>query len=175
MSGVSLEVPARNNVEIGAIAAQIRQAFRWTDDKFPIVEAVELGLPQIWSDFEFQVAEYRDMPGEHGLTYPDEKRIVIREDVYEGALAGQGRDRFTVAHELGHLLMHSGLGLARHVRKGDVPAYRDSEWQANSFAGALLVPRAAVVPGRSAQQVAERCGVSCDAAGVMMRKYAQQK
>ena len=35
-----------------------------------------------------------------------ENCIKIREDVYERAIKGYGRDRFTLAHELGHFLMH---------------------------------------------------------------------
>lgn len=171
MSGVSLDVPGRSTAQIGEIAAQVRGSFRWVADRFPIVQVLEFGIPTLWPDYTFEVFEVAEMPGEHGLTYPDEKRVVIRQDVYEGALAGNGRDRFTCAHELGHLLMHANLGFARHVRRGDVPAYRDSEWQANTFAGALLIPKEAVSRGETPHSVSERFGVSLDAASVTLKKY----
>jgi len=44
------------------------------------------------------------------------------------------RDRFTVAHELGHLLLHTNRPVANP---------KDAEREANRFAGALLVSRAA--------------------------------
>lgn len=46
------------------------------------------------------------MGAKHGETIPSENRIRIREDVYERACNGYGRDRLTMAHELGHLLLH---------------------------------------------------------------------
>jgi Zn-dependent peptidase ImmA (M78 family) len=44
---------------------------------------------------------------------PQDSLIILREDVYEGAHAGNGRDRMTVAHEIGHLLMHKNIAFAR--------------------------------------------------------------
>ena len=36
-------------------------------------------------------------------------QIVVRESVYLGAANRNGRDRMTMAHELGHLVMHAGV------------------------------------------------------------------
>jgi len=60
------------------------------------------------------------------------------------------RDRFTVAHELGHLCMHyeplvEELGenvvmrATRDKREGD-PAHERAEWEANWFAAGFLMP-----------------------------------
>ncbi|GLQ93478.1 ImmA/IrrE family metallo-endopeptidase [Dyella acidisoli] len=171
MSGVCLDVPGRSNASLMDLAQSVRQSLRWEKPYFPIAQFMELGLPTLWPDYEFQVVERQMMPSEHGLTYPDKRLVLIREDVYEGALRGAGRDRFTMAHELGHLLLHTNVGMARHVQKGTIPAYRDSEWQANAFAGALLIPRFAVNDGPTIDQIMERCGVSRDAAEVQMKKY----
>ena len=48
------------------------------------------------------------------------------------------RDRFTVAHELGHLFLHhrEGMGVARYNRSGTDLA----EVEANWFAAAFLMP-----------------------------------
>ncbi|MBW4789154.1 ImmA/IrrE family metallo-endopeptidase [Alcaligenes faecalis subsp. faecalis] len=53
--------------------------------------------------------------------------IIVRNDVKESAC----RQRFDIAHELGHFVMHEGL----------ITGDRTTESQANRFAGALLVPR----------------------------------
>ena len=43
------------------------------------------------------------------------------------------RKRFTIAHELGHLLMHS-------INNPAIPDHRDKEFEANRFAGEFLMP-----------------------------------
>lgn len=54
----------------------------------------------------------------HGITYPDRNEIQIRQDVYDRAIAGSGRDRLTLAHELGHLLFHEKQNIS-YARVGD--------------------------------------------------------
>jgi hypothetical protein len=171
MSGVCLEVPPLSAAAIARMASEVRQGFGLVEDCLPIVSVLEFGLATIWPEYTFEVADITEMPGEEGLTYPDEKRIVLREDVYERAIEGNGRARFTCAHELGHLLMHANLGFARHIERGSIPAYRDSEWQANTFAGELLIPRGSVAPGDKVFEVASRFGVSLEAAEVTLKRY----
>jgi predicted transcriptional regulator len=60
------------------------------------------------------------------------------------------RDRFTIAHELGHLFLHlqkvkeadpnATMRATRHVNKNDAEQQR-AEWEANWFAAQLLMPR----------------------------------
>jgi Zn-dependent peptidase ImmA (M78 family) len=115
------------------------------------------------------------MGDQHGLTRPELKEMWIREDVYEGARRGVGRDRFTIAHELGHYLLHNEPGLARTMNpKGSLPAFKCSEWQANSFAGALLIPTDVAQALKNAHAIAETCGVSVDAAGVQLKVLRQK-
>ena len=49
------------------------------------------------------------------------------------------RDNFTIAHEIGHYILHSNLGqrTATFTRYGS----NQLEWEANWFAAALLMPR----------------------------------
>lgn len=77
------------------------------------------------------------------------------------------RQRFTVAHELGHLLLgHSGPLVNREPRPGDSPVER----AANAFAADLLSP-ACVLRGLgvdSAPQIARLCDLSPQAAAFRM-------
>lgn len=59
-------------------------------------------------------------------------------DIYLSTFTGPLRDRFTLAHELGHYFLHSGQGenLIRATRKGS----GQLEWEANWFAASLLMP-----------------------------------
>ena len=60
--------------------------------------------------------------------------------VFERACNGYGRDRLTMAHELGHLLLHRVESITLAREDGDISPYKDPEWQANAFAGELLAP-----------------------------------
>jgi predicted transcriptional regulator len=59
-------------------------------------------------------------------------------DLYLSTFTGPLRDRFTIAHELGHYFVHSNQGERpiRASRKGS----GQLEWEANWFAAALLMP-----------------------------------
>jgi len=54
------------------------------------------------------------------------------------AFTGAERDRFTIAHELGHFVLHSGEG-AKCIRASRFGSDR-VEWEANWFAAAFLMP-----------------------------------
>ncbi|MCC7491681.1 MAG: ImmA/IrrE family metallo-endopeptidase [Fimbriimonadaceae bacterium] len=80
------------------------------------------------------------------------------------------RDRFTIAHELGHYFLHANQGerTGKAARSG---MDERVEWEANWFAGELLMPRAAYAEaykehGGDLKPVAARFGVSVDAARV---------
>lgn len=69
--------------------------------------------------------------------------------IYLSPLTSLERDRFTIAHELGHLLMHFPLvkksnpsAVMRATRYIDEhsPTQQRAEWEANWFAAALLMP-----------------------------------
>jgi len=124
-------------------------------------------MPNAFSGFNMEVAEREDMGINHGLTIPAENVIRLRIDVYHGAAEGKGRDRFTAAHELGHYLMHRNVPIQFHrTENGRLPAFKDSEWQANTFAGGLLMPIDKMVRCKSLEEVMERFEVSWDAARV---------
>lgn len=102
--------------------------------------------------------------------------MYIREDVYENANNGQGRDRFTIAHELGHLILQHNHILARTSSLMTHKPYEDSEWQADNFAAEFLMPYGFVKNCHNfvktddalmeISYIAETCKVSFDAASI---------
>ena len=82
---------------------------------FDIVKFLDVTLPKIDPEFNLVIEDKESMGDCHGLTYPDKNEIHIREDVYNRALEGSGRDRLTMAHELFHVLQHekSNISYAR--------------------------------------------------------------
>ena len=74
---------------------------------FDIMHFLEVTLPRVDEDFSLVVKTKEEMGECHGLTFPERNEIQIREDVYQRACDGSGRDRLTMAHELFHLLQHT--------------------------------------------------------------------
>lgn len=156
--------------KIRALANTLRNVLDLRNETFfPVVEFLELGMPQIFESFSYEVVPTEVM-SEYGVTYPKKNKICLREDVYERAISGVGRDRFTVAHEIGHYVLHKpgSLSLARTDVVKEIPAYRKPEWQANTFAGELLAPPH-IISGLSAKEVALCCGVSIEVARIQLK------
>lgn len=137
---------------------------------FPVLPFLENILPILIPDFQFEVLPEEEMGNKHGETYPSKNLIRIREDVYLGAADGHGRDRLTIAHEIGHLFMHENdsIALCRLAPNEKLKPYEDPEWQANAFGGELLAS-SYLIRGKSIQEVSEQCGVSWDAAEIQLK------
>ncbi len=89
--------------------------------------------------------------------------ILMREEFYAALFdrsSNTVRARSTLGHELGHAVLHAAEVRAGRLRphsfalrrapRHQLKPFRDSEWQAHSFAGALLLPRPALA----------RCGIT---------------
>lgn len=137
---------------------------------FPVVHFLENILPILIPEFQLEITPQREMGNKHGETYPSRNLIRIREDVYLGAVAGYGRDRLTIAHEIGHLFMHEddSIALCKLAPNEKLRPYEDPEWQANAFGGELLAS-GYLIKGMSVADVSEKCGVSLEAARVQLR------
>lgn len=132
---------------------------------FPIVPFIEWCLPQLEMDYE--IVPVAEMKNAYGITHTGKGIMRIREDVYEGAIAGNPRDRFTLCHELGHFLLHTPDRVS--FARGEVPAYMDAEWQANTFAAELMAPYE-LIRGMCVNEIMEKCGMSFKAATIQYTK-----
>ncbi|GHU74107.1 hypothetical protein FACS1894188_01370 [Clostridia bacterium] len=132
---------------------------------FPIVAFLELVMPKIYDKFYYEIVPVEEMPAnKHAETDVVNHCIRIREDVYNGAVNGNGRDRMTIAHEIAHyiLIVVCGVKFARIF--GDSPiTYQDPEWQAKALAGEILCP-AHLIKDMDIYDVASGCEVSFQAA-----------
>jgi transcriptional regulator with XRE-family HTH domain len=164
-------VSPRSKTLLWSYAAKINAIFRPEGTSaFPIVDVLEMSMPRVFRDYFLEVRSKEEMEQNEGFVPIGGASICLREDVYENACKGQPRARFTACHELGHYLMHREIGLAR-VRNIDEKIYRDSEWQADEFAGALLMPRSLVDGTLTRSQAAEKFQMSDAAVEHMFRKY----
>lgn len=162
------KAPAMSWGQVDAAADSVRQSFRLTDvPYFPVVDIVEKLLANRFEEISFEICTHKEMDGAEGLTCPRGKFIRIRGDVYDEACTGGVRARFTFAHELGHLLLHTDAEkpLARALSAERLKPFRSAEKQANRFASTLLMPAGHISPLDSPEALMERFGVSRTAAG----------
>ena len=165
-------VPPASKRDIKRLASTIRKKFGLEYVAFfPVVEMIEVALPMFDSQFNFEIVEDCEFGLDAANYNPQQNLMRIRQSVYDGACAGNGRDRFTLAHELGHYFMHKDvdLALSRIDTKYTVPAYCNSEWQANTFASALLMPDH-IIKDMQPNQIAKICGTSLSAADIAYKK-----
>lgn len=138
---------------------------------FPILTFLEIFLPQIIADFCYEIVPVSEMPDKYGETFPMQNLIRIREDIYYNAVAGDGFARFTICHECGHLLLidWDTISLCRAQNNEGLKTYEDPEWQANCFAGELLVYYP-LAKDMSVEEIKENFGVTGAAAAVQKSK-----
>lgn len=131
----------------------------------PIVELLDI-LAKVLKEFSYEIVPDDALPpGTHAETDIRTGHITIKESVYERACDGEGRDRMTIAHEIGHFLTLCvcGFKLQRNFSKQKVKRFNDPEWHAKCFAGEFLVPYH-LTGNMTAEEIVNACGVSFDAA-----------
>lgn len=125
-----------------------------------VLKILERALPIL--GIQYEIID-KDSMVEEGRTFPEKNMIHIREDVYEGARNGNGRDRFTIMHEIAHAILHNGQNVS-FARGGKyIPPYEDPEWQADAFTGEFLMP-SYIIRYMNPEEISVKCGVSITAA-----------
>jgi transcriptional regulator with XRE-family HTH domain len=164
-------VPPLSTKKIREFAEQVRSVFVNDDQiEFPIMDIMEFRLSSIFDGFYIDVRDPEYMGDLEGQMIAGEVGIALREDVYSGAWSGNRRDRFTVCHELAHFLMHRAVTVARARDDGD-KIFCDSEWQADTFAGTLLMSPRHLVLFDGPDHAANLCNINRAAATTMWSKY----
>ena len=139
-----------------------------------------------------------ELNGSEGYAKYDGDRRVIEilasPETYDWLENGHPRGGFFVAHELGHCLLHTDqlvrlaqmpktrqAALHRGGQEVGHEVYQDTEWQANAFAGALLMPARGLrileqEHGELSEDiVTEHFHVSSEAAGYRLELYDDRK
>ncbi len=155
-----------SRLTIRKIAWEVREIIGCVQQEFfPIVRFIEWVLcnPNNEYGMEFEIAEPWEMQNTYGTTNTGKNKMIIRSDVYDRAVQGSARDRFTLCHELGHFILHQPGSIS--YARGNVPAYRNPEWQANTFAAELMAP-VELVKNMSIEEMMEKCEISYQAAEI---------
>lgn len=140
----------------------------------PIVELFEALASEGF--FNFEIVEEAEMPSAYAETLYRDKVIRLREDIYDMAVANIPFGRSTIAHELLHFFKHRNEEVVFLRSVDDIKSrrtYEDPEWQANCFAGELLVPKE-LVQGMTVEEVMDKCKVSREMATIQLRHYEEE-
>jgi hypothetical protein len=147
-----------------------------------VIRIVENIVPEHFDDFVLIVLEKGSVPPQEGLsdtyykrmlsdfrkneavTYFDPLRTYVSEELYWQCVSWEPRSRFTIAHELGHLIYHGGLPKARGRTAVYIRPFESTEWHANAFARKFLMPGPLLVKTTEASELVEKCGVTDAAA-----------
>ena len=135
--------------------------------EFPVVKFMECLLEKF--EYTYEICSEEELPKDYARTIPSEKILQVREDVYMKAVNGNGRHIFTIAHEIGHVILHDfeTVSFARADEK--IKVYEDPEWQANTFAGELIAP-ADVLEDLSIDEIVEKYNCSIQVALIQKKQ-----
>jgi Zn-dependent peptidase ImmA (M78 family) len=117
--------------------------------------------------------------------------VLASESTYHRLEQGHPRSAYFVGHELGHCVLHTeqlvrlaqmptNQQTAFHRGRADHKPYEDTEWQANAFSSALLMParglaRLEAGGNLTTEEIGRRFRVSAEAAGYRLTIYQGRK
>ena len=171
MVETTFKVEPKSRNDLRKTAKFIREKLKIKSPFFPIVEILD-SLTILDKTFNYAIEDDSEFePGEHAYWEPVERTMHIRESVYNGACEGKGRDRMTIAHEVGHYILHTDQypKKCRSISSSSIRAFESSEWQAKAFAAELLIPADIIDSSCSPEEIAEQCGVSLEAAILQLK------
>ena len=167
-------VKPKSRKDVERKACEIRELLQIAGDALyiDVLTILEFRLPSLFDDgVTFSVPDewYR----EEEAYYDRQKNVIfIRSDVYDKAVTGDGRARFTIMHEIAHYILFKIWGVPYTIALGSIAAISDAtlksmdpEWQADTFAGAFLCKKDLVYL-LEAEEIEIRCGVSKTASEV---------
>ncbi len=184
MSGVDYIVPSRN---AGNIAAEIELLRPNIQTEFgcqvDIVGFIEFLVKNGIYGREIRV-EFFNAPDDAELwelayvrMTDDKLFLYCDEQLWFDAKAGDPDARYMLAHEAGHLVLHTNKSMTRHfskVKAQVVEAHEEdrSEWQANQFAEMFLVPPSRRLTCMSMVQISTKYGVPKNIAELAQKRSA---
>lgn len=172
---LTMMVTARRSDEIRSIAHQYKDKFGLGHVRaVPIVELLEV-LPKFTGEqFDYEICSANEFGyGVEAVTYPDHMLMRISQKVYDAACTNDGRSRFTLAHELGHLILHRNQPPS-FARATNFPIYCDCEWQSDEFGGYFMIDDRLIHPTMTVNDIMTEFCVTRSAAEVAYCKYKKR-
>lgn len=134
------------------------------------IQELPIKIVKLCKTLGIQVKSYESTDGNDGYCkmYPNEPFIFVN------TLCSKNRQRFTVAHELGHIVLgHVG----KYTLVNREPSANDNpiEAEANVFASRLLAPACVLheIGVKSPQEISELCGISLQSAQIRFQRFLE--
>jgi Zn-dependent peptidase ImmA (M78 family) len=167
-----MSIHRRTFTEIEEVARRLRDQL---DDHLECPDVISMfdGLKEIYPGLRLVRVLDEDLPEREAKTDCYAKTITARESVFYACLKGEPRARMTIAHEIGHIALgHSGTRHRQNISIGtrDEKREENEAWQ---FARVFLAPTYLAVACRSADEIAEKLGLSGEAADVRFAQVAE--
>lgn len=130
----------------------------------------------------YKVVPDRELGDHDGRTDfgPGVVTITVKKSVHDRAFWGDGRARMTLAHELGHAVMHGGQAKFRGAGTTGMTglsasnAFESAEHQAKVFAAAFLVDDEVAAGLHSPDEIATEFLVSVEAAEICFERISER-
>lgn len=153
-------VQRRSERQIERLAKMVRQELGvGPSDRIAMQPVLDFALDDMVEDAYLAIENDVEMGGAEGRTDWHRPVITLSRATYARLEKADDRARMTAAHELGHLLMHTQQPVFYYRTKAR-DYHVDPEWQANYFAGALLMPVEAFRKMKTVRQARKAFGVS---------------
>lgn len=173
-------VKGRSDSEIRNLAKRAREFFGVVKDRRIDVLAC-LERKSIWTvngikRLIFQVRTDAEMGTADGITCHerDVVTIAIKKSVRDAAYLGDGRARNTVAHELGHAVIHNSSAMPRlaigNVTPNWIRPFESAEHQVKIFAPAFLINDAIAETLSGAEEISIEFGISYESARIFFEE-----
>lgn len=126
-----------------------------------------VSLSRICKDLGIAILDNKNanelQPGENGIAVMQKDKWYI---IFDGTDI-YGKQRFTIAHELGHILMGHEMKNGYYTRRDNIAKPAD-ETEADIFASRLLAPACVLwgINAQTAEQISEVCSISHTAAKI---------
>jgi len=179
-------VPKRSNKEIRAEALSAKKFYE-TEKRRPvnIIRCLQSGKiltrrgrrKLVYNVVDDELMSNRD--GKTDFT-ADTVIISVTRSVHQKALWGDGRARMTLAHELGHGVMHCGAtlfrssGAAGSTELSRTSAWESAEHQAKVFASAFLIDDKVAATLSSPEEISTEFLVSLEAAEICYERLMEE-
>lgn len=170
-------VQPRSIVDIRQCAKEIREIFEFPDGPIDLGYFLEhLFLYGVTVDVIDEWDESSFLNHTEACCIPETATIYLSEYTYKQACHNHPRTRYTIMHELGHLVLGHSRTFHRGLSLQQAKPFIDSEWQADQFAAEILMPLDIIrrdglfSPGR----IQDRFGVSSQASEIRYRQLVKR-
>ncbi|MGP0058652.1 MAG: ImmA/IrrE family metallo-endopeptidase [Beijerinckiaceae bacterium] len=174
------KVKGRSDLEIRQLAKRTREFCGVAKDRRVDMIAC-LEREKIWTvkgikRLHFEVRPDTEMGTADGMTSHSEGivTIAVKQSVRDAAYMGDGRARNTLAHELGHLVMHDGAEMPRLATGNITPKwlkpFESAEHHVKVFAPAFLINDAIAETLSGAEEISIEFGISYESAKIYFKE-----